>query len=163
MIEVDVKSIALFFFYALLDEQRAVEATSDAVADAKNRISKNPQMKTSVALVTATNHIWKKNAGRFLRGRPNFSRESGWLLPEGLDMGPWKEFQKTAQEDEFLALIWSKILKISDEDISLGLGISVGTLRYRTGRALRRLGMLTNPVSTKGSSPTMLGIVRDEQ
>jgi len=161
MIEVDIKSIALFYFFALLDEQRAIEATSKALVDTKNRISKDPQLKTSVALVAATYHIWKKNSGRFLRGRPNFSPESGWLLQEGLDMGPWKEFQKTAQEDEFLALIWSKILKISDEDISLGLGISVGTLRYRIGRALRRLGTLTNPVFTKNSGPQMLGIVRE--
>lgn len=161
MIEVDTKAIALFFFYALLDEQRAIEATSAALTDTKKRISKNPELKTSVAMVAATNFIWKKNSGRFIRGRPNFSPESGWLLSEGLDMGPWKEFQKTAQEDEFLALIWSKILKIPDEDISLGLGISVGTLRYRTGRALRRLGMLTNPVFTKNSGPQMLGIVRE--
>ena len=159
MLEVDGKSIALFFFFALLDDLRATEATSQAIQNVKERLSKNPQLKPSVALVAATNHVWKKNSGRFLRGRHNYSPESGWLLPEALDMGPWKEFQKTAQEDEFLSLIWSQILNISDEDISLGLGISIGTLRYRTGRALRRLGSLTNPVFIKGSS--QLGIVRE--
>jgi hypothetical protein len=162
MIPVDSKSIALFFFFALLDENRAIEATAEAIQNAKNRISKNVQLKPEVALVAATHHIWEKHRGRFNRGRPNYSSESGWLLPDGIDMGPWKEFQKSAQEDEFLALIWSHILKISDQDISLGLGISIGTLRYRTGRALRRLGALTNPVSTKGSGPQILGIIRDE-
>lgn len=158
MIEVDARSIALFFFFALLDEQRAIEATSKAIQNCKDRLSKNPHLKPTVALVAATNHIWEKNSGRFSRGKHNYSSESGWLLPKDLDMGPWKEFQKSAQEDEFLAMIWSQILKLSDEDISLGLGISVGTLRYRTGRALRRLGTLTNPVFVKGPSP--LGIVR---
>lgn len=160
MIEVDARSIALFFFFALLDEHRAIEATSEAIQNCKDRLSKNPQLKPTVALVAATRQVWEKNSGRFARGKHNYSLESGWLLPEGLDMGPWKEFQKTAQEDEFLAMIWSQILKLQDEDISLGLGISVGTLRYRTGRALRRLGMLTNPVSTKSSSPK-LGVVRE--
>lgn len=146
MIEVDVRAITLFFFLALLDEQRAIEATSAALRETRQRVSKNPQMKPMVALVAATYHIWEKNKSRFSRGRPNYSIESGWIFPKELDMGSWKEFQKVAQEDEFLVLIWSQILKISDEDISLGLGISTGTLRYRIGRGLRRLGTLTNPV-----------------
>jgi len=105
-----------------------------------------------------TKKTWEKYSGRFVRGRPNYSLEAGWLLPEGLDLGPWKEFQKQAQEDELLCLIWSKILKIADEDISMGLGVSVGTLRYRVGRALRKLGTLSNPVSQK-----TLGIVKSNE
>ncbi len=162
MVEVDAKSISLFFFFALLDETRAIDASTSAIKNYKERISKNPELKSSVAVVAATYHIWDKNRNRFVRGRHNFSSESGWLFQADLELGPWKEFQKTAQEDEFLSLIWSHILQIADEDISLGLGISVGTLRYRTGRALRKLGQLTNPVSTKPKSPAKLGVVRDE-
>lgn len=153
MIQIDVKSIALFFFYATLDEKRAIEAASTAFEQARKKLSKNPQMKPTVAIVAVTKQVWEENSGRFLRGRPNYSLESGWLLPEKVDLGPWKEFQKVSQEDEFLCLIWSKILKISDEDISLGLGVSIGTLRYRIGRALRKLGSISNPVSTKNPSP----------
>jgi hypothetical protein len=162
MVEVDAKSISLFFFFALLDEMRAIEATTAAIKNYKERVSKNPELKAPVAIVASTYHIWDKNRNRFVRGRHNFSADSGWLFTEGLELGPWKEFQKTAQEDEFLALIWSQILKISDEDISLGLGISVGTLRYRTGRALRKLGQLTNPVFTRPAGQSKLGVVRDE-
>lgn len=158
MIEVDVRSIALFFFYAFLDERKAIEATSEAIQNFKDRISKNPELKPTVALISATQAIWKKHSGHFNRGKHNYSPESGWILPSDLDMGPWKEFQKTAQEDELLAMIWSQILQLSDSDIAMGLGISIGTLRYRTGRALRRLGTLTNPVFVKG--PTTLGIIR---
>lgn len=157
MSEIDVKSIALFFFFALLDERRAIDAAAEAYENCRHRLSKNPQLKSSVALVAATKQIWEKNSGRFVRGRPNYSSESGWLLPGNIDMGPWKEFQKSAQEDEFLCIIWSQILKLSDEDISMGLGISPGTLRYRTGRALRKLGAMTNPVTTK----TSLNVVRE--
>lgn len=157
MSEIDVKSIALFFFFALLDERRAIDAAAEAYENCRRRLVKDPQLKSSVALVAATKHIWEKNSGRFVRGRPNYSSESGWLLPNNIDMGPWKEFQKSSQEDEFLCIIWSQILKLSDEDISLGLGISTGTLRYRTGRALRKLGAMTNPVTTK----TSLGVVRE--
>jgi hypothetical protein len=80
------------------------------------------------------------------RGRPNTSVESGWLIPEGIDLGPWREFQKNASEDELLTVIWSKILKFSDLEISEGLGITQGTIRYRLGRALRKLGSMTQGV-----------------
>ena len=157
MSEIDVKSLALFFFFALLDERRAIDAAAVALENCRRRLSKDPQLKSSVALVAATKSVWEKNSGRFVRGRPNYSSESGWILPQNIDMGAWKEFQKSAQEDEFLCLIWSQILKISDEDISLGLGISPGTLRYRTGRALRKLGAMASPMMNK----KQMGIVRE--
>ena len=162
MAEVDAKSISLFFFFALLDEARAVEATTAAIKNYKQRISKNPETKGAIATVAATYQIWDQNRNRFVRGRHNFNSDSGWQFPENLELGAWKEFQKTTQEDEFLALIWSQILKISDEDISLGLGISIGTLRYRTGRALRKLGQLTHPVSTRPNNTAKIGLVKSE-
>lgn len=151
MIQLDVKAASLFFFFATLDEQRAIEGSIQCLKYSQSRLSKNEDMNPQVALVAATKYVWDRNAGRFLRGRPNYLPDSGWLMPENLEMGAWKEFQKSAQEDEFLCLIWSKILKISDEDISAGLGVSTGTLRYRVGRALRKLGAVVNPVTVKGS------------
>ena len=100
-------------------------------------------MKNNVAVVAATKAVWSRYKARVIRGRPNTSVESGWLTPEGLDLGSWREFQKMASEDELLTVIWSKILKIDDLDISEGLGITQGTIRYRLGRALRKLGSMT--------------------
>ncbi len=159
MIGVDSKSIALFFFYALLDEQRAIEATSKAITNYRARMAKNPEIKPNITLVAATAQVWQTEGASLVRGRQNFSFAAGWTLPENLDLGPWKEFQKTAQEDEFLALIWSQILQLPDEDIAIGLNISVGTLRYRLGKALRKLGALTNPVFVKTPPGKKLGIV----
>lgn len=159
MIGVDARSIALFFFFALMDERRAIEATSKAINNYRARMAKNPERKPNVTLIASTYFVWRTASDRLVRGRQNFSFTAGWSLPEHIDLGPWKEFHKTAQEDEFLALIWSRILQIPDEDIALGLGISVGTLRYRVGRALRKLGGLTNPVFVKTPPGKKLGIV----
>jgi DNA-binding CsgD family transcriptional regulator len=163
MIGVDSKSIALFFFFALMDEQRAMEATSKAIQNYRARMAKHPETKPAITLVASTADVWRSEGKRIVRGRQNFSFGAGWDLPSGLDLGPWKEFQKTAQEDEFLALIWSLILKISDEDIAMALNISIGTLRYRIGKALRKLGALTNPVSVKASMGKRLEVVTDER
>ena len=146
MTENDVKSIALFFYFALLDDQKAVEAASQALALGRARKQRNPELKNPVALVAATKTVWDKFKARVARGRPNTTIESGWLIPDGIDLGPWREFQKSASEDELLTVIWSKILKIEDDDISEGLGITQGTIRYRLGRALRKLGSMTQGV-----------------
>lgn len=146
MTENDVKSIALFFYFALLDDQKAIEAASQALALSRARKHRNPELKNSVAIVAATKATWDKYKARVARGRPNTTIESGWLIPENVDLGPWREFQKSASEDELLTVIWSKILKIEDDDISEGLGITQGTIRYRLGRALRKLGSMTQGV-----------------
>ncbi len=156
MNEADVKAISIFFFLAFLDDRRALEAANQAVSLFQNKIAANPKAKHSVLIVACTLKIWNKNRGRFLRGRPNYANDSGWILPAKVDFGPWKEFQKSAQEDELLVLIWSKILSFSDDDISIGAEVSAGTLRYRVGKALRKLGFLSvgfrnlNVVGTDG-------------
>ncbi|MFS4458755.1 hypothetical protein [Bdellovibrio sp. HCB2-146] len=147
MTETETQSIALFFYFAFLDDQKAIEAAARALVFCRERKRKNPELKPSVALVASTKTVWNRYKARISRGRPNTSIESGWLIPEGVDLGPWREFQKTASEDELLTVIWSKILKISDNDISEGLGITSGTIRYRLGRALRKVGSMAQGVS----------------
>jgi hypothetical protein len=146
MTETETQSTALFFYFAFLDDQKAIEAATRALVFCRDRKRKNPELKSSVALVVSTKTIWNRYKARIARGRPNTSIESGWLIPEGVDLGPWREFKKTASEDELLTVIWSKILKISDNDISEGLGITSGTIRYRLGRALRKLGSMAQGV-----------------
>ncbi len=149
MNENDISAIALFFFFALLDDQKAIEASSRALALGRSRHERNSKIKGSVALVSVTKAVWDQYKLRVARGRPNTSVESGWLVPEGIDIGPWREFQKTASEDELLTVIWSKILGIADDDISEGLGITQGTVRYRLGRALRKLGGMAQGVRAR--------------
>ncbi|MFM6929870.1 MAG: hypothetical protein ACKOX6_15480 [Bdellovibrio sp.] len=146
MTEADIQSIALFFYFALLDDKKAIEASTQALVLCRDKQKRNPGLSSSVAVVVATKVVWGRFKARVIRGRPNTSVESGWLIPEGIDFGPWREFQKTASEDELLTVIWSKILKINDNDISEGLGITQGTIRYRLGRALRKLGTMTQGV-----------------
>ena len=140
MTQSEVRSIALFFYLAFLDDQKALEAAAQACALHQKRVKKDPQLKSAVALVAATADVWNKYKVRISRGRPNTTVESGWLIPPQVDMGPWREFQKTAASEELATVIWSKVLKLSDADISAGLGITQGTIRYRLGRSLRKLG-----------------------
>lgn len=147
MTEAEIKTIALFFYFALLDDKKAIEASTQALALCRERKSQNSELSNAVIIVSATKAVWDKFKVRVSRGRPNTSVESGWLIPSGVDLGPWREFQKNAAEDELLTVIWSKILNIDDKDVSEGLGITTGTVRYRLGRSLRKLGNMTQGTS----------------
>ena len=140
MFDNEIKAIGLFFFLALLDDQRAVACATKATDLFYQKMKTSPQTKPSVAMVMVCKKIWDKTHGSFQRGRPRYAPDSGWLFSENLDLSPWKEFQKTATEDELLSLIWSQVLKISDAELSTALGITEGTIRYRVGRALRKMG-----------------------
>lgn len=147
--ELELKSIALFFFFAFLDDRRALEASTQAISIGSDKKKKNPQLNSQVLIVMSTFAVWTKHHLKLNRGNPNVSTDVGWMLPPDLDLGPWREFQKLATQDELLAVIWSKVLEIPEKDIAEGLGISEGTVRFRLGRALRKLGSMAQGVSTR--------------
>lgn len=45
MIQIDVRAITLFFFYATLDEKRAIEAASEAFEQARKKSFKKSSVK----------------------------------------------------------------------------------------------------------------------
>lgn len=145
MSDSDVKAIVRFFFFTMLDEKRALVASSEALEICNRRLQKNPKLNPQILIVNATQIVWEQHRKLVQRGRPQYSLESGWRLPEGLDLSPWKEFQKKAPEEELLALVWSKVLNFTDQAISEGLGLTEGTLRFRVGRALRKMGTFCRP------------------
>ena len=147
--ESEVRSIALFFFFAFLDDRRAIDASAQAISALNLKKKKNPSSNSAVLTVMSTFSVWTKQHLKLNRGNPNFSAEAGWIIPPNFDLGPWREFQKLATQDELLSVIWAKVLGFSETDIAQGLGISEGTVRYRLGRALRKLGSMSQGVSTK--------------
>ncbi|MFN7727681.1 MAG: RNA polymerase sigma factor [Bdellovibrio sp.] len=141
----EVRALALFFFFASLDEYRAKETASKAADEYERILKKDPKIDPAVGVILASYKVWIQFKSKIPRGRPQFSNESGWLFVDKIDLGHWKEFQKTAPEDELLALIWVHILGFSEEQVSRALGLTEGTLRYRVGRGLRKLGTFLAP------------------
>jgi hypothetical protein len=156
MSESDIKAIALFFFFTTLDENVAVLCSSDAYEHARKKIEKDKNLNPAVVVTISCIYSWKKNRKKIFRGRPQYTPDSGWLIPNNLNMGSWTEFQKFAPEDELIAIVLSKILCIDDEAVSIALGITQGTIRFRVGRALKRLSQYlnqnSNPLSLVGKN-----------
>lgn len=151
MSESDIKALALFFYFALLDNRKAIDLSISALGICNDLKKQYPQLKSSVLVISATAEVWRRQQFKIQRGLPNTSVDSGWLIPPDVDLGPWREFQKNANDDELPTVIWSRILNYSDEDISEGLGLTTGTVRYRLARSFRKLGGMIHTTLKKGA------------
>ncbi len=140
MDELAIRDIALFFFFCLLDEEKAHDLSFRAVDEYYELKRKFPSEALPMLVVKSTFKIWNKHKSKFQRGRPQINRHMGWTWPHDINFGPWMEYQKNAMTDEFIVAIWSLFLKYNDEDIAVGLDLSKGTIRYRLGHALKQLG-----------------------
>lgn len=136
----DIRSIALFFFFAFADDRMAVPASIQALNLARQLKKRTPDLPNEIAVIKATSKIWDKEHPRSSSGLLRLGVSAGWQLPAKTDMTAWREFQKTASPDELSAVIWSKILHYDESLIGRALRLSEGTVSYRLGHALKKLG-----------------------
>ncbi len=144
MTEAQIKSVALFFFYVFADKATAFAASTEALHLFEKKIKNlTPNDNVQSFLVFSTYKIWK----RYLKRKNKISEvnpvtEQGWIVPAPLKLEQWWQFSKDSEPIIVLTLIWSILLEIDEKDIAEGLGVSEGTVRYRTGKALKLLGSI---------------------
>ena len=136
--------IALFFLFTLLDEKAAVAAAESAAAQIKAQPPRGPLVEESMQRV-ALIRIFKKTFDHSRKALPRnrvtpTANTDLWQWPASLDPQAWIRFQKDADDGEVIAVVLSRILNFADYEIAEGLTISVGTARYRIGKGMRGLG-----------------------
>ncbi len=144
MTEAQMKSVALFFFYAFADKATAFAASTEALHLFEKKIKNlDSNVNSQPMLVFSTHKIWKKYSKKKNKSyQPNTVTEQGWIIPSQLKLEQWWQFSKDTESIIVLTLIWSILLDIDEKDIAEGLGVSEGTVRYRTGKALKLLGSI---------------------
>jgi hypothetical protein len=142
-----IRQIGLFFFFALPEETLAMEAATLAALEfnksqkIKNNLESHSQLiHCCHKVLTKILRHHKKPSGSVFKNQNHITNAFEWS--ENVDRGPWREFRRTANTTELIAVIWSSILKNSDLDIANGLGVTEGTVRYRVGKGLLLLGSL---------------------
>lgn len=138
----DIRSIALFFFFALQDDRKAADLATDAVGRARDRRKRRPNETSAQTVIAATFEIWEEERRqlRKQKGAVVQSINAGWFRPS-VDAAPWSEFRKTSAPEELATAIWSGILGYSPAHIAAALALPEGTVRYRLSSALQKLGM----------------------
>lgn len=147
MKEAQIKSVALFFFYTFLDKSLALKASVEALDLYDKRLKRRETHgPTEPLLVYSTYKVWKKYSKKRNTKAKDFELAAeGWIIPPSLKMEPWREFVKDQDPQLYLAVAWSHLLNFTDKDISEGLGVTEGSIRYRVGKGLKLLGQIVPP------------------
>lgn len=131
-----VDTVAKYFYFFCLDEQVSFTASLKALSELRATGGLNDRSRWIQTL-----RKWRPRLKQ-LRGRawPDFSNQRGFAFSQDFDMGAWTNFVNTGEPSEVEAVLLSQILGFRDGEIAMGLGCTVGTVRYRVGRGLRQLG-----------------------
>jgi hypothetical protein len=136
-----MRSVALFFFYAFMEESVATAATHRALRKIQKSLKKESAFSSfQAATVYWTEKLWRKynKKAKFV----NLGLDRMFTLPKDMDLEPWRQLQKEVLPEERLAAIWSVVLQFSHLEIAEGLGVSAGTVQHRTGIALNKLSSI---------------------
>jgi hypothetical protein len=140
--ESQVRSVALFFLYAVLDEHAALPIADKTSAILKNKLSRvaEESIDAKRIFISTCKTQFDKIKKNLIRGQMSLTLSNALILPEDVSLAAWVRFHKESPDDELLAVIFSRIMGFTEHDIAGAMDVSEGTANYRLGRGLRRLG-----------------------
>lgn len=133
-----IETVAKYFFFSCLDEKQSFSASLRVLADLKRNDHLGADHRAQWIATLTKWRSWLNSVPP--KDWSPFAEDKGMETPAGIDLHAWSHFLANAEPSEVEAVLFSKILRFSDEDIAAGLSVTVGTVRYRVGRGLRHLG-----------------------
>lgn len=133
-----IDTVAKYFFFTALDERISFSASLKVLAElkAKNWMDESHRDRW-IEILTK----WSKKArGLSPRTWSESPSDRGFIFPRDLDVSLWISFLSAADPVEVEAVLLSRILGFTDDEIARGLKVTEGTVRYRIGHGLRHLG-----------------------
>jgi len=147
-----VRDIGLFFLLGFMDEKVALAAASRCVAKVKVAQESSGRPFETVELIKVCREAWKTFRNQIPRNHPLTAPTDSWVLPPALDISIWTRYQKDSADEDIMALLFSLVLGVSDQDLADGFQTSVGTIRYRLGKGVRQLGLVVRSQRTGGTT-----------
>lgn len=140
--EIYIRPLSVFFFFALMNEEKAISYTINVL----DKIKKINNKKNIPVLVVkmATEIVYDSDLKQVYITK---GLNENWILPKGLDIGPWKEFHKKISKEEMISLLWSHVIKMDEATVLEALEINIGTHHYRISNALKKIGKITFSLS----------------
>ena len=132
MNEQELKSVALFFLLAFLDEKVSLEATRAVLK--KTRKQPDMFLKTVYKILL----IYRENP-KFRLLATGIIQENS-VVPANVNLSSWRQFLRDAEPRSLFPLIWIQILKQDEASVADAMGVTTGTLRTRVGQTLENLG-----------------------
>lgn len=133
-----IDTVAKFFYFCTLDERVTFNASFRVLGELKNRgWLEEGRRDRWVNLLSK----WRTRLSSVPpRDWAHVPGDAGFQFPAKFTPSAWQNFLTHGDPLEIEAVLLSRILEFSDTEIADGLGVTLGTVRYRVGRGLRRLG-----------------------
>lgn len=142
MTEEHLRKILTFFFFATLDNKKAKLLSKKCWNWCLTKKNSQPKLSSEEILVLSLAHFWDQLKKENRHGVTQITEDSGWILKPDFRLEIWVGYYKNASEEEIFALLLYKVLQFSPETISKCLGISKGTINYRTSKGVKKIGQL---------------------
>lgn len=130
----------LYFFWAFLDDKKALES---AISSKKLYVSILSQAKgklnQEVTIIKAIHQVWTKNHHKFIRSKAKINSEFGWSISRDVNLFKWNQFLKISSPDEIEVTILIKILNFNILSVVEALELPEGTIRYRLSKSYTKL------------------------
>jgi hypothetical protein len=149
------REIGLFFLLGFMEERVALSAASRAIAQLKaenpdiSRRDREPEMIPIADIIRVCRESWKTHRKQIHRNQPSDTPETVWQIPSALDLTTWTRYQKDAPDEDVMTVLFSLVLRVSDEELAEGFQTSTGTIRYRLGKGVRQLGLIARGPAPK--------------
>lgn len=133
--------IRFFLFYhlhektALMSAYEVLRTISKVEAE---KLSPNEQQ----ALIVKAAESWLSKKRRSKAATPINVEDFRFESSKKIELGPWREFKRIAESEEFSAILWTLILEFPAARVAAGLGTTEGTIKLRVSRGLKKLGRL---------------------
>lgn len=139
--ENQVRSVALFFLFTVLDEHAALPIADRTSAMLKNKLGRvaEESIDAKRIVISTLRSQFSKIKKDLIRGQMSMTLTNSLVLPDDVSLAAWVKFHKEATDDELLAVVF-RILGFTEHDMAEAFDVSDGTARYRLGRGLRKLG-----------------------
>ena len=135
-----------------MDEKVALAAASRCVAKVKASQDSASTQLEAVEMIKICRDAWKTFRKQIPRNQPLTTPADSWVVPEDLDISIWARYQKDAADEDVMALLFSLVLGVSDQDLAEGFQTSVGTIRYRLGKGVRQLGLVVRTQPSRATT-----------
>lgn len=128
-----------------MEEKAAFQAAAKVVAELKAHSDPQKKEASPAMVIQSCRQFWR--VFKKETQRKHVSLRTGivtqWKLPQGFDQTIWAKYQKDAPEEDLIVLLLISVFKFSEEEVAGGIQTSPGTVRYRLGKSVRQLGILS--------------------
>lgn len=131
-----------FFLFYHLHEKTALQSAYEvlnSIAKVNAHLLSEDQQK---ALIVQAAESWLAKKRKIKQGTLVNVEDFRFESSQKIELGPWREFKRISESEEFSAVLWTLILGFPARQVAAGLHTTEGTVKLRVSRGLKKLGRL---------------------